>query len=105
MSSHVSLEKRGKKERSDTHREGSNVKRNKEWFENGGLEDWNDVAANQTILAATKSWKRLDKDSLFELLEQVQPCQYPELGPAIMSSDFWPLKLGENKFLSVKPSL
>lgn len=43
---YVLLEKRGKKERFDIYREGSNVKRNKEWFENGGFEDWNDVVVN-----------------------------------------------------------
>lgn len=60
----------GSKERSDLHREGGNVKRNR--FGDAGLEDWNVAAVNQGTLAATsKSWKNQERDSLLELLEEV----------------------------------
>ena len=54
MQSHVSLQKEGN-ERSDMHREGGNGRRNKKRFGVAGLENCNDVAENQGMLATIRS--------------------------------------------------
>ena len=72
MQSHVSLEEGGK-ERSDMHTENVAMWKGTKRFGDACLQDWNDAAVNQRILAATSNhWKRQDKDSLHELLEEVK---------------------------------
>ena len=54
--------------------------RERERFEDAGLEDWSNEARSQGRQMDTRSWKRQGKDSLLELSEEVQPCQHLDFG-------------------------
>jgi len=50
--------------------------RNRERFEDAGLEDWSNTHASQEILAANRSLKRQEADSLREPTEGRWPSQH-----------------------------
>lgn len=52
---------------------------------------------------ATRDWKKQEIDSTLDILEgEHTPVSHPGFSPVMLSPDFWPLELGEDKFLLFK---
>ena len=68
-------------------------------FEDVELEVDSDMDTSQGIPAATRSWKKQGTDSALKPLEGAWASQHLDFSPGILTSDFWPPELGENKSL------
>lgn len=74
-----------------------------EKLEAAGLEDWSDTAASQGVPAVTSNWKGQVMCHPLGPLEGVLPCWHLGFSPVKLISDFCPLELWEDTFLSWKP--